>query len=479
MPVSFAKAPPVANLQPEDVPIRVAAGSFRDPSGVVYRRSGVLYRQVNACYREHFDHLTDSGLLERLVAGGLLIPHGEADIARARDAGAYKVLQPELIPFVSHPYEWCFGQLRQAALITLEAQELALAHGMTLKDASAFNVQFRGGRGVLIDTLSFEKYREGQPWDAYRQFCQHFLAPLALMSFVDSSFARLSALHIDGVPLPLAARLLPWRTRLNFPWLSHVHLHAAAQLRVGRGEPRKQTGRMSLNGLRGLVDSLKSTIDGMRWKSATTVWSDYYATHRYAAETFAAKAAVVGEFIGRTRPAAVWDLGANEGVFSRIASDRGIPTVAFDVDHDAVQNCFAAIQEGPGNLLPLVMDLTNPSPGLGWAHEERNSLVGRGPADLVLALALVHHLAIGNNVPLPQVAAFLASVGRHVVAEFVPKSDSQVVRMLQSRRDVFPSYTCEHFEQACAERFHVRERRPLPGSERVVFLLERRSGTES
>ncbi|HYO67091.1 MAG TPA: hypothetical protein VEU33_13530, partial [Archangium sp.] len=205
------------------------AASFRDPSGFVFRREGIVYRQVNDSYREDFALLQGSGLHAELVQAGQLIPHEEVDLGLAAAPGAHKVLRPRQLPFVSYPYEWSFSQLQDAALLTLDVQEKALARGLSLKDASAYNVQLVDGRPMLIDTLSFEKYEEGRPWVAYRQFCQHFLAPLALMSHTDVRLGQLLRLYIDGIPLDLASRLLPGRTRFSFALGMHVHAHARSQ----------------------------------------------------------------------------------------------------------------------------------------------------------------------------------------------------------------------------------------------------------
>jgi hypothetical protein len=205
------------------------SASFRDPSGFLFSRGGALYRQVNRKYQQEYARLMESGLYEKLVKAGLLIPHTEVNQAPAEAENAYKVIQPERVAFISYPYEWSFGQLKDAALATLSVQKRALKRGMSLKDASAYNIQFVHGKATLIDTLSFETYKEGQPWVAYRQFCQHFLAPLALMALRDVRLSQLLRVYIDGVPLDLASELLPWNTRLNFGLLTHIHLHAGAQ----------------------------------------------------------------------------------------------------------------------------------------------------------------------------------------------------------------------------------------------------------
>jgi hypothetical protein len=451
----------------------MVGGSFRDPSGVVFRREGAVYRRINPVYREHYEHLVSSGLYKVLVERQLLVAHQEACIAGDMTRGAYKTLRPELAPFISYPYEWCFGQLRDAALAALAIQGIALRHGMILKDASAYNMQFIGGKPRLIDTLSFEIYREGEPWIAYRQFCQHFLAPLLLMAYRDPSLIRLLALHLDGIPLPLASQLLPLAARWRPSVFSHIQLHARTQQRFSRRQQvRVQRRSISRLGMQGLVANLTSLVSSLRPHGNPSHWSGYYGDNSYTGPAFGHKQRAVSRFLAGLRPAMVWDLGANTGVFSLIAAAQGALTVAFDADHAAVDAHYReCVSQGQNRVLPLVVDLTNPSAAIGWNHQERDSLASRGPCDTALALALVHHLAISNNVPLDQIAAWLRRLCRSLIIEFVPKNDPQCQRLLASRRDIFPNYHREGFEQAFSRHFRVEEKAGLPDSSRVIYRM--------
>ncbi len=457
-----------------------SAASFRDPNGFVFSRGGTFYRQVNQRGKASYQTMMDSGLYARLVEKGLLVPHQEVDLPPADAAIAFRVLRPQPVPFISYPYEWCFGQLKDAARVTLQIAREALAFGMRLKDASAFNIQFVGGRPLLIDSLSFDVYREGEAWDAYRQFCQHFLAPLALMAHTDVRLAQFSRVFIDGLPLDLASHLLPRRTRLNFGLLAHLHLHASAQQRhaaTAPGRPAASRGRMSRAGLLGILDSLAATVEKLSWRPDSTAWADYYRANEYSEGAMQAKLQVVGGWLDRIGEGTVWDLGANTGRFSQLACERGHLTIAFDVDPGAVELDYRDCRRrDERNCLPLVMDLTNPTPGLGWAGAERMSLLARGPAAAVMALALVHHLAIGNNVPLHELARFFEHCGRWLIVEFVPKDDPQVQRLLVSREDIFDSYTLEGFERAFGQVFAIRDKQVVPGTTRQLFLMEPHPG---
>ncbi len=457
----------------------ILGASFRDPSGFVFEQDGVLYRQVNRRYAEHYDHLMGSGLYAELTGRGWLVPHEECADPAPRGPEGYRTLRPERIPFVSYPYEWCFGQLRDAADLTLRVQLLALRFGMALKDASAYNVQFRSGRPVFIDTLSFERRAEGAPWTAYRQFCQHFLAPLALIAHRDARLGQLSRVHLDGVPLDLARALLPARAWLDWKLLLHIRVHAGYQRRyAGDPEAAARARPLRRRQLELLVGSLRAAVRKLRYQPAGTAWTDYYAGDSYGAEAAEHRRELVAAHMERLTPAVVWDLGANTGAMSRLASERGARTLAFDLDPACVERSWREVRErGEANLLPLWLDLANPSPALGWALRERLSLLERRGADLVMALALVHHLAIGGNVPLPRVARLLAQLAPHALLEFVPKSDPKVRLLLATREDVFPDYTREGLEAALASCFETLEATPIRASERTLYLLRRREGT--
>ena len=453
--------------------------SFRDPSGFVFVRDGTLYRQVNQRYRADYELLMNSGLYADLSTRRLVVSQREVDVPPAEPQTAYRTLLPQRIGFISYPYEWSFSQLQDAALLTLDVQLLALERGMTLKDASAYNVQFLGHQPTLIDTLSFERYSEGSPWIAYRQYCQHFLAPLALMAYTDISLNKLLRTCIDGIPLDLASRLLPHRTRWRPGLGIHIHLHAKAQRAYAATDrPRlRRTLKVSRTGLIDMLRGLRKTTAALKWQPGGTEWGGYYKATNYTDTAFGNKKQLIEELVAAAEPKKLWDLGANTGLFSRLAASKGIDTVAFDIDPAAVEaNYLAVRRDREPRLLPLLMDLTNPSPNLGWAGEERDSLFARAPVDCVMALALIHHLAISNNVPLRKLAQFFAGLCRDLIIEFVPKSDSQVQRLLASREDIFGNYEKDGFENSFSEFFEIVRRAPVQGSERTLYLMRRREG---
>ena len=450
--------------------------SFRDPSGFLFLRDRDLYRQINRSYKDHYTQLIQSGLYDKLCSKQLLVSHEEVDISPEDPDNAFRIIKPLRIPFISYPYEWSFSQLKHAALLTLKIQKISLEYGMTLKDASAYNVQFLNGKPIFIDTLSFEKYESGKPWIGYRQFCQHFLAPLALMQYTDIRLGQLLRTNIDGIPLDLTSMLLPKKTWLNLGVLMHIHMHAKSEKKYADVHVHIKSREVSKHALLGLLDNLTSTVEKMQWKPKGTEWAEYYLDTNYSKDAFEHKKETVSTFLELAHPKTVWDMGANNGLFSRLASSNQIPTIAFDIDPACVElNYREILKNKEPDLLPLLLDLTNPSPSIGWQNEERDSLIGRGPADTILALALIHHLAISNNVPLEKIAQFFSKICNFLIIEFVPKHDSQVQKLLMNRNDIFGEYSQERFESDFEKYFDIIQRTGIHGSSRILYFMKKRS----
>lgn len=452
--------------------------SFRDPSGFVFHDEGRLLRQVNPIYQPHYDRLMSSGLYDALIKSRQMIAHREIDPASVGAEDAYRVLEPVRVAPITYPYEWAFSQLKAAALCTLKIQRKALQHDMTLKDASAYNIQFAAGRPILIDTLSFENYEEGRPWVAYRQFCQHFLAPLALMSYEDIRLGLLLRDFIDGIPLELASRLLPRRTLLNFNIAAHIHAHAAAQSQARAAQPStnarfRQLGKQQLLAL---IEGLTGSVESLRWEPSKTNWADYYQGDSYSPAGLEHKQKLVAEYLAETGAGTVLDLGANTGLYSRIAAGQGRATLSTDSDPGAVElNYREMVGQKLTNITPMLIDLTNPSPGIGWNGAERRPFAERCAADCILALALVHHLAITNNVPLGDIAAMTAGLAEWLIIEFVPKSDPKTQTLLATRQDIFTDYTAEGFEAAFSAGYQIVRSQPITDSDRRLYLMRRKA----
>lgn len=452
-------------------------GSYRDPSGFIFRRDGVLYRQINATFADDWHAFESSGLAADLIERRLLVPHQAAGLELAPEEGAVAVIRPEEIGFVSYPYEWSFSQLKDAALLTLEAQARAGEHGMTLRDASAYNVQFRGGRPILIDTLSFERTVPDAPWKPYRQFCEHFLAPLALMAHRDGRLGLLLRNYIDGIPLDLAAELLPRGTRWSPGLAAHVHLHARSQRQhaddtdaTARTVTMKESRRLAL------LDHLRRTVEGLKVEAGGTQWADYADRTSYSAAGTSSKEAIVRRMLEAIGAKRAWDVGANTGRYSAIAADAGYEVVALDIDWAAVERHYVALRtSGETRIMPLLADIAEPSPAIGWENEERASLLERANADVVVGLALVHHLAIGRNVPLPMISRLMARLAPNLVLEWVPKEDPMAKRLLAAREDIFADYSAEGLRAAFSADFEIVEEAPIEDSLRILLRMRARA----
>lgn len=451
--------------------------SYRDPSGYLFKQEDKLFRSISFSYEEHYKHLVSSGLYLTLVNDGLLIPHTEQSLRgfSNTEKKLFKVIQPDVVPFVSYPYEWSFSMLKDAALCTLTIARAALSKGMILKDATPYNIQFYNGKPILIDTLSFEVYREGYPWVAYRQFCEMFLAPLALASYVDERLLDLLRVYIDGIPLDLVKKLLPTKSRFSLSLLVHIFLHARSQSTSVQNFPRAQNTKQSLSkvGLLGIIDNLESAVSSLSLRSHSSIWSDYYDNTNYSDEGMNNKKKLVETILKDLRPKVTWDIGANTGEFSLISAKTGAYTLSLDYDYLVIEKLYRNIRkDNISNILPLRFDLTNPSSSLGFANQERSTLSERGHADVILALALIHHIAIAKNVPFDLIAQYFSTLTTFLVIEFVPKEDSQVIKLLSQREDVFVDYNQKNFELSFSKFFIIKKKVSIEDTKRTLYVMQ-------
>jgi ribosomal protein L11 methylase PrmA len=453
--------------------------SFRDNSGYIYQKDRIYYRSINLLYKANYNFLISSGLYQRLVKDFSLISHKEIQPNVIHSEGHYKTLLPEQLPFISFPYCWSFGMLKDAALLTLRIQKESLKYGMILKDASAFNIQFRGHSPIFIDTLSFEEYTDGTPWLAYNQFCQHFLAPLALMSYTDITLNQLLISNIDGLSLELTTKLLPFKSKFNFGLYLHIFMHSKAQKNY-----KAQKGKNSLivskinytaKSIERIVDSLISTIEGLTLSKQNTTWDSYYEKW-VIDQYFDKKVTTVKGFIETIGTGLIQclDLGANDGTFSFLAAKHYNQVLSFDIDPLCVEQNYQALKkEKITNILPLIIDFTNPAPAIGWNNEERESILKQiGKVDTIMALAVIHHLCIGKNIPLQYLVDFLKNHCNNLIIEFVPKTDEKVKLLLENREDIFPLYNVNDFKKIFSEYFDILEEIILTPTDRILFLMK-------
>ena len=446
--------------------------SYRDPAGFVFTQEDIVYRQVNQTFAKEFEAFLQSDLYSELVKDGLLVSHEVVDKNFFNDEAWYTTLKPERIGRISYPYEWCFSMLKDAALLTLQLALKALEHGMSLKDASPYNVQFHNGRMVFIDTLSFEIHKEGEPWIAYRQFCENFLAPLALMHYNCLPMQQLLISHPDGIPLALASKLLPAKSWFNLLLYLHLHLHAKVS---AKAKNKQGKSVLSKSKLVNLLKSLQSLIAAFCFEGNENVWGKYYEEAETRPGYLEEKKAVVSSWMQRLPEVkSVIDIGGNRGEFSLLAATPERSVVCADGEHHAIERLYNQLKKDKvSNVLPLWIDFTAPSPALGVNNRERASFFERASSDLAMALAVVHHLAIGKNVSFELIADMCAALGQNLIVEFVAKEDEKVMLLLQNKKDVYEWYCEEAFLAAFAKRFAVLERRSLTSSPRTLFLMKR------
>lgn len=457
-------------------------GSFRDPANAVLRVDGRILRGLDADGLAAYESASASASFRAAIDAGRIVATRrlEPDEVPADIAGRYAaVLEHERIPFVSYPYEWSFSMLRDAGVLHLELLLAALEDGVTMKDGYSFNLQFRGAEPVFIDVGSFEAVRPG-PWIGYRQFCQTILYPLMLEAHLDVPFQRTLLGHLDGLTPGDMRHLLRGTRKWRKGVIRNVALQAAADQRFDRGG-RKTQDDLAASGFgaelnKALTRKLLKTMTALRSDRADSAWSAYRSTCSYSDADREAKDRFVRESVaGRTIDLA-WDLGANDGAYARLVAETARYVVAVDYDDvtvDAMYRSFRA--DGVRNVLPLVMNLVDPSPARGWRGTERRAFTDRGRPDLVLALALVHHLALAANVPLAQVVDWFADLGGTLIVEFVEPHDPMADRLLGNKQaGLFPDYRIEEFERILGERYQITSHLRLPSGSRTLYVGEPR-----
>ena len=457
------------------------AGSFRDRSGKIYHAGSDVFRSVSRRAAEDYEHALKSGLLEKLMAEGKLVATQEVDQRVLSEAGieTAMVLRHQRIPFISYPYEWPFSLLKSAALLHLDIHMEALKHGITLSDASAYNVQFRGIEPVFIDVLSFRRYREGEAWAGHRQFCEQFLNPLLLRAIFGIAHNDWYRGRLEGIGTQELADLMPWWRNLSFNLLTHVTLQARLQRTAaadkGASMRRAMHTKLSKHAHAAILDQLRRWIGDLRPpKSAATTWQHYAEQTTYGQEERQTKSRFIAAFCRKARPELLWDIGCNTGEYADVALSSGARrVVGFDYDQGALERAIARAKAERLDFLPLYQDGANPSPGQGWMGRERRSTQERGGADALIALAFEHHLAIGRNVPLDQLVAWLVTLAPKGIIEFVQKSDPTVQQLLALREDIFCDYDSARFEAALKSQARIVAVEQVSAQGRTLYSFER------
>jgi len=450
--------------------------SYKDPYGFVIKKKDGFYRYITHQYKQEYDHLINSGLYEDLVHRKLMIPHKEVDVVTNSEA-YYKEIYPQQILFFNYPFEWGFSQWREMLLAYIAISKKALAKGMILKDATPYNFTFHNGRCIIIDTSSFEFYREGESWKAYRQFCEEMFAPFALMYYRGSMWAKLYGNSLTGLPLSFVKRQLPFKSHFNSSTLLHIHWHSFFQ-----GTYSKENKAVSVKGLNNqkllaLFEMFERTI--LKWSQPLlkeSIWNSYYENDIETKAYLEDKVDIVSNWLQKVKPSVAIDVGANTGMFSFIATQYASNVIAVESDRLCVDIIYNDSKRKKINtILPIVADVVEPSPGLGWDNVEKIPLLERLKGDMLLALAVIHHICISRNVPMQFVAKLFAEITTvYAIVEFIPKTDTKVKSLLQNRVDIFDGYSEKSFIECFQQYFILVEQYTCQGSDRKLFLWQKR-----
>lgn len=453
-------------------------GSFRDPAGQVHRFGDRVFRTIRTRAAADFEAVRDSGVLAKYVDRGALIQSSIVDALKFgfSDPDVAYVIEHPTVPFVSYPYEWSFALLKKAALHHLDFQLALLDDGFVLSDATAYNVQFLGNRPVFIDLLSIKAYREGEYWLAHHQFCEQFLNPLLLRSLFGVPHNDWYRGRLEGIPSSAIERMLPTHRKFSLRMFGHV----VGPARLQSGKERRHTVAAIRRPLprfayQSLLKQLRKWIASLRPLSGNTQWQDYEEFHSYSQDEDAAKREFVSRFISDLRPGTLWDFGCNTGIYCETAARSGAETIiGFDFDHGALDKAIARSEQKQLNFLPLFLDGANPSPSQGWGQKERLGLADRANADCLLALAFLHHLCIGRNVPLDDAVGWLIGFAPRGLIEFVQKDDPTVKEMLALREDIFDRYSEAAFLDALGSRARIIQQRRNQDNGRLLVVYERK-----
>jgi hypothetical protein len=403
-----------------------------------------------------------------------LIPHKEVNID-LKDKNVYKVLKPNEITFTNYPYEWSFSQFKDAALLTLNILKMSLKDGFVLKDATPFNIMFEHNKPIFIDTLSFEIRKDSAPWVAYRQFCEMFLGPLLLASKIDTLFISMLVSNIDGYSLDFVKNTLGHKNFTNLGALTHIYLHSQSgnYFRSNKKSTSEKNIKVDTNSLMALTENLESLIKSLKYKSNKGFWENYYEKTNYNQRALKEKTLITKKWLKKVKPNSIIDLGSNDGTLISDFMPYCDNYMCIDNDHDSLEKLYKSTMNKNNKILSLYQDLSKTSLSVGFMGQEREAFLNRADFDCVLALALIHHLSIRNNLSFEQTANLMSKMGKYLIIEFIPKEDSNVQLMLKNKKDIYKEYSIEYFETVYSKKYKILDKIHIKGSKRIMFLMKK------
>ncbi|MFO0919768.1 MAG: hypothetical protein U0872_15830 [Planctomycetaceae bacterium] len=453
-------------------------GSFRDRSSRVANCGDQVLRLMNAESLSVWRRVSQEPFFREMTAAGQIVGTEELSASECQErqlpASFAGLLRHEPIPFVSYPYEWSFGMLREAALLHLRIMTKALGAGLVLKDASPYNVQFRGTQPVFIDIGSFTEQVPGEPWSAYRQFCELMLFPLLLQAYRQVHFQPVLRAQLEGISAQQFLQWMRWRDMLRSGVFTHGWLQSLLEQR-SQGFSTSTVRELRVSGfqtsfIEQMLKKLTALVERLEWSPPRTQWTEYNDALPHVADDRRIKMEFVRQVCQQKPRRLVWDIGCNDGCYSRIAGESATTVVGMDQDHGCIDRLYRQSRTDGAPVLPLCVDLANQSPGQGWRGRERRRLEERGRPDLVLCLGLIHHLVLSANIPLPEVMDWLSGLQAELVLEFPSKRDAMVQSLLRNKRDQYDDYSLDRLEVELCRNFEIRRRETLPSGERTLFF---------
>ncbi len=449
--------------------------SYRDTAARVVKKESNYYRYIFHEYKAEYDHLMDSGLYSELTKKGLLIEHQEIELD-TDDPKVYKLLYPTQIPFQSYPFEWSYIQWKKAILAYLRINKIALAYRMILKDATPYNFYLSGGNAVMFDTSSFMFFKENDSWIAYRQFCEEFLSPLTLMHYNGGEWSKLTMANLRGMPLSFVSKQLPIKSWFNLTTLLHIHIHSKySGHNLVQGTETKKNKGFTLEKLKSLQKMIFRSI--YSWEKPYQFknhWSNYYQNDIESPKYLRDKEITIRKWLEIIKPKSILDIGANTGKFSFIAAEYSEKVISIDQDTECIEYIEKQIKSiNNKKIFTLIVNLTEPSPKLGFMNGESEYLKKRINTDLVLALALIHHLYFKKHLSFHQIIMLLSEFNsKYLIVEFVNKSDEKIKMLRINNKINVDKYNENEFMKVLNVKYTILESKKIEDSDRTIYLLE-------
>ena len=428
--------------------------SFRDNKATVFFSSGRIFRKVIKNLNLDYDKLLSSKFFienkNQIVSTKILTIHDLNELNLKEDKEVVW-LEHEKLENIIYPYELTFDQLKDYSIFFLNLYLSALKNSYDIIDASAYNIQLKNNLPIFIDLGSFTDYQGGTHIIWHKQFCENFLAPLLIKSKASINFNDFFKANIDGIDLKIASKILPLSTWFNYNILINIHLQSYLSSKISSSTKLNIAGKKNLNIRQKIfiAENLKKTISKLSAKK-TSYWSSYSKVNSYSDDDYEKKSKIISNFIKNEKIYSLIDLGCNDGYFSKISFNSGVKKiVGVDYDLDSLNDAYLKFKSTSENFSAIYQNFTNTSPDMGWMGEERKSFLKRfkNKFDGMICLAFIHHICVGNNVPLSQFIDYIGNFSKNILLEFVSNEDQMVKNLSINKKNLMKNYTLENLKK--------------------------------